>query len=378
MAAAHLWYGEALVGGRDLAAAELHLTQAAQLAEGWGANTSERAWVELVRTHSQRLLGYIEHLRGNYLPAIARYRRCRQAYHDMRNPRYESHTLLLSAETQRCLGDYASAKADYERALDLIRGTGNLDMEQVLLNNLGDVLTHLGCYNQAEGCLGAALALTKRTCNRSAEACVLEGLSRVTRHRGEPYLAETYARQALSQPNTSDCGWCLTALANALEAQGRLSEAAEIFTESVRWWGVQAETAPSIEALAGLSRVALARGALPDAVAHADVIYHHLGSALRVMEPLRVYMACWQAFQATDDPRAAEVLERATGLLAELGRRIHDPWLRRSFLEQVAAHREIVTAEGLTDRGFPALKLHNHLEQPPPVGRAGHLFPQAR
>ena len=327
--------------------AELHLAQAAKTDDGRGLHAEERAWAGLVRTHSLRLLGYIDHLRGNYQPALDHYRHCRQAYRNVENPRYESHTLLLSAETQRCLGDYARAKADYEQALDLVRGTGNLDMEHLLLNNLGDVMTHLGCYDQAESCLGEALALARRTCNQAAEARVFEGLSRVARHRGDQYLAETYARQALSQSNTSDRGWCLTTLANSLEAQGRLSEAAATFAESIRWWGAHAETNAIVEALAGLSRVALARGALPDAVTHAEAIYHRLGSALTIMEPLRAYLACWQAFQAADDPRAEEVLWRASRLLAEQAARIDDPLLRRSFLEQVAAHREIMAAGAL-------------------------------
>jgi tetratricopeptide (TPR) repeat protein len=151
----------------------------------------------------------------------------------------------------------------------------------------------------------------------------------------------------LRQPESGARGWCLTMLGNVLEAQGRLSEAAETFAESLRWWGAHAQTNPIAESLAGLSRVALARGALPDALTYAEEIYQRLDGTHTLLEPLRVYLACWQAFQAADDPRAEEVLQRASGLLAEQAARIHDPWLRRSFLERVAAHREIVTAGAL-------------------------------
>ena len=95
-------------------------------------------------------------------------------------------------------------------------------------------MTHLGCYDQAEAHLGEALALARRTCNHLAEARVFEGLSRLAHHRNDQKLAEAYVRQALSWPGNGDHGWCLTTLANVLEAQGRLSEAAETFAEAAR------------------------------------------------------------------------------------------------------------------------------------------------
>lgn len=234
VAASRLWCGEVLLNRRDLATAELHLSDAAAMAAVLSDDPDDLTRARLIWSHSMRLLGYIDHLRGNYPAALARYRVSRQAYRDLENPRYESHALLLSAETQRCVGDYASAKAGYEQALDLVRGTGNLDLEHLLFNNLGDVMIHLGRYDQAEACLGEALALARRTCNHVAEARACEGLSRAALHRGDHDLAETYARRALNGADQNDRGWYLTTLAKTLEAQGRLGEAAETYAEAAR------------------------------------------------------------------------------------------------------------------------------------------------
>jgi hypothetical protein len=58
--------------------------------------------------------------------------------------------------------------------------------------------------------------------------------------------------------------------------------------------------------------------------------------------PLAAYLACYDVLQAVDDPRAQEILNTAHGLLQDQAAKIEDAALRRSFLENVAAHREIV------------------------------------
>jgi hypothetical protein len=61
-------------------------------------------------------------------------------------------------------------------------------------------------------------------------------------------------------------------------------------------------------------------------------------------EPFRVYLTCYRFLKASQDPRAEDVLRTAHRLLDERAARIGDEELRRSFLENVAAHREILSA----------------------------------
>jgi hypothetical protein len=61
-------------------------------------------------------------------------------------------------------------------------------------------------------------------------------------------------------------------------------------------------------------------------------------------EPLRVYLTCYCVLRANGDPRAEETLAAAYCLLQERAANIDDEGLRRSYLENVAAHREIVAA----------------------------------
>ena len=63
-----------------------------------------------------------------------------------------------------------------------------------------------------------------------------------------------------------------------------------------------------------------------------------------VYEPSWVCLICYRVLRAHEDPRAGELLEAAHRLLQARARQIDDQALRRSFLENVAANREIVAA----------------------------------
>ena len=103
----------------------------------------------------------------------------------------------------------------------------------------------------------------------------------------------------------------------------------------------------TVEPLAGLARVALAQQNRVQALAHVERILDQLQTCPTLDgtdEPLRVYLTCYRALRANRDPRAGEILEAAYRLLQERATCINDERLRRSFLENVAVHREILTA----------------------------------
>jgi hypothetical protein len=106
------------------------------------------------------------------------------------------------------------------------------------------------------------------------------------------------------------------------------------------------------EALAGFARVAFAQGDIAEACRHVEAILSHLGRGGTfegTYEPLRIYLTCYRVLQAAGDPRAVAILELAHTTLREQAATIPDQVMRRSFLEQVPYHREIV-AEWAADR----------------------------
>jgi hypothetical protein len=102
-----------------------------------------------------------------------------------------------------------------------------------------------------------------------------------------------------------------------------------------------------MESLAGLARVSLAQGDASQAQALAQVeeilSYLETGTLDGTEEPFRIYLTCYRVLRASQDPRARTVLNTAHRLLGERTAKISDEELRRSFLDNVAVHREIVS-----------------------------------
>jgi len=61
------------------------------------------------------------------------------------------------------------------------------------------------------------------------------------------------------------------------------------------------------------------------------------------LEPMRIYLTCYQVLRAAKDRRAEEILKAAVRVLEERAARLVDEDLRRSYLENVAANREILS-----------------------------------
>jgi hypothetical protein len=175
-------------------------------------------------------------------------------------------------------------------------------------------------------------------------------------HRvGDDEAARGYAQQALFRAREVGGrgnieSLALYVLGHALTGLKEWDRAADAYRQSLdirrgssgyesRW--------EEVASLAGLARVALAQGNLSEARAHAEEILSRLEthpSLYGVREPLWVYLTCYRALQASGDPRARQVLTAAHTMLQERAATIDDEATRRSYLENVPYHREIVEA----------------------------------
>jgi hypothetical protein len=90
--------------------------------------------------------------------------------------------------------------------------------------------------------------------------------------------------------------------------------------------------------------VSLAQGNLAQAQAQVEEILSHLETRTLdgTEEPFRVYLTCYRVLRANQAPHAKDILNTAHRLLQKRAAKISDAEMRRSFLENVAAHREIV------------------------------------
>ena len=103
----------------------------------------------------------------------------------------------------------------------------------------------------------------------------------------------------------------------------------------------------ALEAEAGLAQVALAQGDTACALRHAEAVLQGLAQGHSLdgaEEPLRVYLACWQALQAAGDARAGPLLAQANALLQQRAARVEDVAARQASLHAVPHHRALVQA----------------------------------
>ena len=135
----------------------------------------------------------------------------------------------------------------------------------------------------------------------------------------------------------------LTRLGHTLAALDHLTEAAKAYAQALDLRRGLGQAHLATEALAGLARVALAQDDPEQALAHVEEILSFLkGNTLDgTDEPLRVYLTCYRVLHTNQDPRAQVLLTTAHSLLQQHAAKIEDEALRRSFLENVPANREI-------------------------------------
>ena len=166
---------------------------------------------------------------------------------------------------------------------------------------------------------------------------------------GDYETARNYATRALTIHRatgyTHRLATALTRLGQAVEGLSQLDNAAEAYQEALDLRREMAQRHLAPEPLAGLARIALLQHDPVGASAYAEEILCHLetGSVDGTDEPLRIYLTCYRVLKANNDLRAEEVLGIAHKLLQERTTKIAGEELRRSYLENVAAHRELVS-----------------------------------
>jgi hypothetical protein len=123
-----------------------------------------------------------------------------------------------------------------------------------------------------------------------------------------------------------------------------LPEAAESYHQALVLHQEMGQLHFAREVLASLSRTSLTQGNLAQAQAFVAELLPQLQieHLYGTREPFRVYLTCYLVLRVGHDSRAEDVLVTAYRLLQEQAAEIVDERLRRFYLENVPAHREIV------------------------------------
>jgi predicted ATPase len=353
-AVGYLWWGRALRHQGDYKEASTQLDQALARARA--------AQLRQVEADTLRTYGLVYWHQGGYDKARANFEQAWHICREIGDQRGAGDALNCLGAVSRNQSDYTGASTYYEQALRIYHEIGDRQGEGIVLDNLGFVSHCQGDYAGAKTYFELSLRISREIGDPEVEGDVLAYLGLLSHHLGDDEAARKYSQQALliaqDLGDRRTQGYALTNLGHALVGLGRLVEAADAYRQAL---GLRRELGQSnlaMEPLAGLARVSLAQGDLPQR--QVEEILSHLenqtpSTALRLRsgqgsghgldgtdEPFWVYLTCYRVLCANQDPRAEAILGTAHSLLQEQAAKISDEELRRSFLENVATHREVM------------------------------------
>jgi class 3 adenylate cyclase/tetratricopeptide (TPR) repeat protein len=257
----------------------------------------------------------------------------------------------MMATINKQLGRYQRTLDQFDESLAAAQRGGWRQGEVQILATLGNTYLRLGGYAEAQRCHQQALAACRAMNDREGEAASLDVLGLVAADLGDLDGALQRYDQALAIQRAIGYrrgeGYTLTHTGHALLRLGHPTQAAQVFQEALT---IRRELSPgsgaAIDDLAGLALAALAQGESAEAGRLAGeclawIEAHGLGG---MESAAQVYLACFQALQASDPTRAAQALDQGYQHLAQLAAAIADPQLSRAVLENVPIHRELITA----------------------------------
>lgn len=291
-------------------------------------------------------LGIVTRQQGNYTGAQGYYEQALALFREIGDRRGEAFAVNSLGTITGQQRNYAGARDYFEQALALGHEMGDRRGEAFPLANLGEVCLLTGDYAGARGYLEQALTLFREIGDRRFDSHILAYLGLLCHRLGDDEAARQHSQQALGIAREVGArheeSYALTVLGHALVELGRLEEAAAAYRDAQDLWRELGHLGLATESLAGLARVSLAQGDPSQAQVEEILSYLETNSLEGTDEPFRVYLTCYRVLKANQDPRAQEILTTAYNLLQEHAGNTTDEQMRRSFLENVPAHRELV------------------------------------
>ena len=295
-------------------------------------------------------LGYIATAQGEHDASKAYNQEALRIYQEIGDQRGVSIVFQNLADEFLAEGDFAQAKSYLEEALKVQTTIKALDNLAVTLRSLGLLFHQLGEYTQAKGYYQQAYDLSITSGIRLYQGQTLAFLSLLNHHLGDDGTAQEQSEKGLNIAIES-CdrlaqGWLLDSLGYALLSQGKLDQAENAFQRALTLRREINEIHKTAESLAGLAQLALIQNRNRDAMEFVEeILYQEKTIGLAgTNQPFQIHLTCFQVLAASQDPRAEEILANAYQQLMAQKFNINNEALERSFLENVAAHHEILLA----------------------------------
>ncbi|MCO6449636.1 MAG: pentapeptide repeat-containing protein [Caldilineales bacterium] len=312
---------------------------------------AETAGLDRLRADAYLMLGKCEKNLENVEAAQGYLEKAQALYRALGDRRGES----KSAEELGWLlmdeGEFNETRKLYDFALTVNRERGDRRGELISLNNLGGLAVAMGDLVGAQAYFEQLLPVALEIDERLVEGASHVNLSSIHRMKADFEQALDDAQQAqtifedIQSPYGQSHAWLRSG--HALAGLGRAAEAIAAYENAIAINRQLGTPTLALESLAGLVRVHLAQGDNAQALIDLQPILDHLAAGEDfegTEEPLWIYLTCYEALSANDDPRADEFMAEAYRQLIERADRFADGNARRMFLTNIPHHRQIFKA----------------------------------
>jgi tetratricopeptide (TPR) repeat protein len=307
--------------------------------------------------------GWIIYSWGRYHRQKGEYEQARQSFEQARDLFEEiGEQFGLGFATQNLglvyheVGRQAEAITHFNAALDIFRMLGTRVGENATRGCLGIRLRQLGDYQGAEDYLERALSVWRELDNARGICKAQVNLGLVYLYQGRYVDARSNCQQALhlanrigARPNRA---YVLTCFGHVLLGTEQWREAEEIYREAAAIRLALGQPHRALDPQAGLAQTLLAQGEVGKAQEVVGAMLNYIGD-LRTLTrlehalagtdaPCWILLTCYEVLHAHHDTRERAALHAAELVLHARADRLDSEAQRRSFLENVFAHRRIL------------------------------------
>ncbi|MCX6046498.1 MAG: tetratricopeptide repeat protein, partial [Chloroflexi bacterium] len=292
-------------------------------------------------------LGAIYGDRGETMRAIACYREALPFARQTQNRLLECMLVHNLGVNYLLQGNFAKALYYGQQNIQISREMDDPWLLGHAYRDTGYLMMTLGNTAYAQRYYEDALQYFRSLGSRTEEASVLYHLGALFGQMGEAPTAYDYCQQALQIIEEGQFHWhrgnAFGYLGHALVGLQQFSRAQAAYEQALAAWQKVGYASAAMEARAGLAFALFQQEEITQAQAQVEQILQDMGSIRleATSEMANIFLICYQVLAAVDDQRALTLLNRGYELVQTQAMTIDDEGLRRSFLENVAANREL-------------------------------------
>ena len=306
-------------------------------------------------------IGLVKASLGDDSAALEYYEKALEIHSTMGYLDLQAHILINMGNSYFRNGSVEKALSIFRRSLSICRKLGDEPGESKCLNNLGNIMLYIGMFDAADRYYLEAREIAKKQADLSMEGIVLSGMGLLHLRRGDPGRSVSLLIASLDicreTRDREGEGELLAYIGEAYLNLGRLTEAEKVLRESLVIMEEIGSRKFSAYAKALLSKLMLvsdiSRNTVIEARAMIDSSLHDLNyqNIKDRSEVNRILADSYFVLKGCEFPDLIStdkciegyrsMISNAFDTLTEIADRIDDRSLRKTFLEEIPAHREI-------------------------------------